>query len=333
MIKLSVAYTNQLYPILRKYKEHINDIYFSDGEFDSARGSTSFDEGEHLSIEELKEIKSLGIKLNYVLNSPYLPNRLLNKHKDITEHLLSLKEEGLVDIITVNNLILANNKHFMKTLNENFEVKNSVNNHINSALKTKEICERFPTIDNIIVDRSVNRNPELIKEMADICHSYGKKITVLINEGCLYNCIFKRDCDLTFSSQDSVGSEDNGIFNCYKENFKKHNDRYLKSPWMTAEGVEMLEGVVDIFKISGRYDPPDEIEKRIRYYLYNDRDVMLRHILDKVLNEKYDEIYNLSMMELSVWGMSRTLTNCKNDCMNCDKCDVFLEKYKEDKND
>lgn len=325
--KLSVAYTVYMLPIVQKYHEYINDIYYTDGRFDSARGSVKMDEGEQLSYNELTELKKLGIKLNYVLNSPYLPNRQINNYDEIAQHLIDNKE--FIDIVTVNNLLLANNKQFMGKLKEHFEIKNSVNNHINTLYKVKEMCERFPDIDNIIIDRSVNRNPELITEMAKLCHSYGKKITVLLNEGCVFNCIYKRDCDLTFSSVDHSKPEDNETFNCYKANFKKQDAQYLKSPWMTAEGVELLENTVDIFKISGRYDPPEEIEKRIRYYLFNDRTAYLREIMDKVLNKK-DELFALSMFDLSMWGMTNVLTSCKNDCMNCNKCDEFIENFKKD---
>lgn len=328
--KLSVAYTVYMLPIAQKYHEYINDIYYTDGRFDSARGSVKMDEGEQLSYNELTELKKLGIKLNYVLNSPYLPNRQINNYDEIAQHLIDNKE--FIDIVTVNNLLLANNKQFMGKLKEHFEIKNSVNNHINTLYKVKEMCERFPDIDNIIIDRSVNRNPELITEMAELCHSYGKKITVLLNEGCVFNCIYKRDCDLTFSSVDHSKPEDNETFNCYKVNFKKQDAQYLKSPWMTAEGVELLENTVDIFKISGRYDPPEEIEKRIRYYLFNDRTAYLREIMDKVLNKK-DELFTLSMFDLSMWGMTNVLTSCKNDCMNCNKCEEFIENFKKDADD
>lgn len=328
--KLSVAYTVYMLPIAQKYHEYINDIYYTDGRFDSARGSVKMDEGEQLSYNELTELKKLGIKLNYVLNSPYLPNRQINNYDEIAQHLIDNKE--FIDIVTVNNLLLANNKQFMGKLKEYFEIKNSVNNHINTLYKVKEMCERFPDIDNIIIDRSVNRNPELITEMAELCHSYGKKITVLLNEGCVFNCIYKRDCDLTFSSVDHSKPEDNETFNCYKANFKKQDAQYLKSPWMTAEGVELLENTVDIFKISGRYDPPEEIEKRIRYYLFNDRTAYLREIMDKVLNKK-DELFTLSMFDLSMWGMTNVLTSCKNDCMNCNKCEEFIENFKKDTDD
>ena len=328
--KLSVAYTVYMLPIAQKYHEYINDIYYTDGRFDSARGSVKMDEGEQLSYNELTELKKLGIKLNYVLNSPYLPNRQINNYDEIAQHLIDNKE--FIDIVTVNNLLLANNKQFMSKLKEHFEIKNSVNNHINTLYKVKEMCERFPDIDNIIIDRSVNRNPELITEMAELCHSYGKKITVLLNEGCVFNCIYKRDCDLTFSSVDHSNPEDNETFNCYKANFKKQDAQYLKSPWMTAEGVELLENTVDIFKISGRYDPPEEIEKRIRYYLFNDRTAYLIEIMDKVLNKK-DELFTLSMFDLSMWGMTNVLTSCKNDCMNCNKCEEFIENFKKDADD
>lgn len=319
---LSVPYSLGILPIVLKYKDHINDVYFSDGRFDSARNDENF---QTHSLDEIKSIKNAGISVNYVFNPPIIKNSDLNDNSDILNYLMSLSD--YVDSITINNLLLLTNKKFIDTLKTKYKLKTSVNLKLDTSKKIREVVSRFD-VDTIIIDRDINRDRDKVKELATTIRELGKTSIVLLNEGCVHDCVFKRDCDNTYYKE--FGEQQS--FDCYSENFKNRADNYLKSPFMTYEAVEILKKDINIFKISGRYESPIVIEKMIRYYLFNDRKLLLRELLDKTMNKK-DDTFFMTLMDMSLWGFTSHVTNCKNDCLNCSYCDNFLTFYKENKDD
>ena len=320
-MKLSVPYSIGILPIVLKYKDHIEDIYFSDGKFDSARNDDNFN--EHC-IDEIKSIHQAGIKTNYVFNPPIIKNSDINDNSEILNYLMSL---DYVDIITVNNIILLTNNKFIRTLKNKFTLKSSVNLKLDSTKKVNDVIDRF-NLNNIIIDRDINRDIEKIRSIAKLCKSKSVQSTLLLNEGCVHDCIFKRDCDNTYFKDFGEQTK----FDCHSENFKDKSSNYLKSPFLTYEAVQLLKDDINIFKISGRYELPLVLEKIIKYYLFNDRALLLRELLDKSMSKK-DDTFNVNMMDISTWGLSLHVVNCKNDCMSCNLCDNFLKYYKENKDD
>ena len=136
--------------------DQIDDIYFSDNAFGSARALT-------LQSESLKELKSIrekhGIKLHYLVNGNHYTNEFYEGLDDLIEHVKELD----VDIITLNNTYIMKDVAFMDALRKctgrHLEIKNSVNNKP-KTLKEVIFLVEVLSIRHIVVDRAINRNLE-----------------------------------------------------------------------------------------------------------------------------------------------------------------------------
>lgn len=313
-MKFSLAYTKGIYDLLDdRIAPKINDIYFSDGAFKSARVDIFDDE----NLSELNRIRDeYDIKLHYILNSNFYPNDLYNEDaiNEMIDHILNLN----VEILTINNTFFMQDERIRDRLT-GMTIKASVNNKI----RTKEQVDFFVDnlkYDEIILDRSLNRCYEELKDVVAYCKSKGVKTTILVNEGCIPNCSYKQFCDMKIS-QTPNGEDNNSEFSsgCYSD-YNKYNEMVLTSPFILPTGVSRYR-FVDYIKIAGRYSSKDEMNEIINAYIKNDGNVNIGVLLNAYTPEKFNRV---SSFLLEDHEFTKKVMDCKNKCSECDYCKKIM---------
>lgn len=317
--KFSIPYNEGFSNTLETYSEYIFDFYFSDDVYPSARvKSTVTDQLE----DDIKLARGLGIKSNYVLNSAfyapeiYLPDNI----KRLADHLNSLG----VDVVTINNMFLLQSRDFRDNINPNIILKNSVNNKIDSVEKASILSKRFG-ISDVIVDRNINRDRAKLLEVLDYCRSNNITSTVMLNEGCMPNCMYKQFCDLNTSIHDIKAEGSQGrkpdTTGCGLD-YITDPDLVLKSPILTRQHLMDIIDRVDVVKIAGRNISEHFVPRILDYYLLNNKSLSLYDFTSTQLPDMFRRI-NFYMLE--EYDYSLATQDCKNECYTtCNQCNKII---------
>jgi collagenase-like PrtC family protease len=318
--KFSVPYNQGFRETLDVYSEYIYDFFFSDDVYPSARTKNT-------NIRNLKEdieyARSLGVKSNYLLNSAYYESNLY-----VPSNLLSLAEhinELGVDILTINNMFLLQSRDFMNALDPKIIIKNSVNNKIDSVEKAAILIKKFGVKD-LIIDRSINRDSALLREVLNYCRDNGVTSTIMVNEGCMPNCMYKQFCDLGTSifnpDADITSGRKTDTQGCVLD-YKTDPDLVLKSPIITRPNLLKIIDKVDVVKIAGRNISKKFISSILEYYLLNNRSLSLYDFASTSLPVIFKQI-NFYMLE--EYDYSKYTENCKNLCFSeCNQCNKIVD--------
>jgi collagenase-like PrtC family protease len=314
-MKFSLAYTKGVYDLLDDVTAPmINDIYFSDGVFKSARVDI-FDGDDWDELNKIRE--EYGIKLHLILNSNYYSNDLYKESEvnRLVDHVLSLN----VDILTINNTFLMQDERFRSRLT-GMTLKASVNNKI----RTKESVDFFIDklgYDEIILDRSLNRCYDELQEIVEYCKTKNVKTTILVNEGCIPNCSYKQFCDMKIS-QTPNGEVNSSEFStgCYTD-YNKYSEMVLQSPFILPTALSKYK-FVDYIKIAGRYSSKEEMGQIIDAYMKNDGNVGIGILMNAYTPEKFNSV---SSYLLEDHEFTKKVMNCRNECSTCDYCNRVMD--------
>lgn len=262
---------------------------------------------------------------------------------NILDEIKNLKSKHLLDgIIFLDYYIIELLVKEDKLLFKDIELIPSVNCFIDSIEKLESYFSylRFIGVNNIpnkiVLDRSLNRNINKLKEVSDYIKLNYKdiKIEILVNEGCLYNCPYKINHDIFISLiNDNTGvgmvylnnltvnnkfkleklNIDQGCLKMYSEN----KNLILSSPFIRPEDIKYIEEYVDIIKISGRTLGKEFIE--MVYNSYNNKEYN-GNIIDILDTSNYlkDIIYIDN--ETLPKNFFEIVSKCNKDCYKCKYC-------------
>jgi collagenase-like PrtC family protease len=317
--KFSIPYNNGFANTLETYSDYIFDFYFSDDVYPSARVKST---DTHQLLKDIELARSLGIKSNYVLNSAYyspemyLPNNI----KYLAEHLNGLN----IDVLTINNMFLLQSQDFICNLNPSIMLKNSVNNKIDSVEKASLIYKKFGITD-IIVDRNINRDRSKLMAILSFCRNNNLTSTIMLNEGCMPNCVYKQFCDLNTSifdkDADVVIGRKTDTTGCGQD-YHTDPDLVLKSPIITRPQVLEIIDSVDVIKIAGRNISEQFVPRILDYYLLNNKSLSLFDFSSTLLPETFKHINFYMLEEYDYSSMTR---DCRNECYtSCNQCDKII---------
>lgn len=326
----SLPYTPGLFDYLKlkpDYIPKINDIYFSDGIFPSAR-DIKFDD---TYWDELLKIKNeFSIKLHYIINPSFYTNNVYLKDglDDYVAKLRIIADKG-VDILTFNNTILLRLDYFMNQIREMFPIiKNSVNNKV----KTFHDVVRYHTyfnITHIMLDRSINRNFDELEKISAYAKEHKLTLTVLVNEGCIPDCPFKVDCDHMIHNYPTNTIEEKDVLyhahdmlTC-NHLYKSFPYDFLKSPFIMPNTLNLYSNHIDIFKISGRMIDIFVLGEIIESYLEGTGKKKLFYHFSTEIDKSFNLI---SFNDLYFEGFAEKTKNCKNICSECDYCENIYTK-------
>jgi len=101
-------------------------------------------------------------------------------------------------------------------------------------------------VDVLTLDRDINRNLDLIKEIKE---KTGLKIKLLLNEGCLRNCPFRNIHFNVISHNSDTNEFDKRA--CITV-LRKHPEKFFQIPFIRPEDLKHYKGIVDCFKLGTR---------------------------------------------------------------------------------
>ena len=342
---------NLFYNLLKnssdKFISEIDDIYFG-REFIYDNGIKNITYGNvmnvHASDEQVDYLfkiqREFGISISLTMNSLNPPIELILNKNVLKEFLLFIKsfyDRGL-RVCTISDV------HLIKTgiLQKHFPLmkwKNTVNHKI---MDTQSFIN-FANLgyDFIQLDRSLVRNISELKKIKKANTKYNKKLYLLASEYCMYNCPFKDEHDLLNEQiQDSGayfhGNEKMSHISC--DNWRNTNivtmprigvDLLLKDEAMADEYLKY----VDVFKLSGRMAILDNHKDSIQIYINGFdcfEDKLNKDIKIGKINITYNP-YKESSFDTNNHFNSKQghqlvdiLTNCKNQCYDCHKCEELF---------
>lgn len=304
--------------------DQIHDIYFSDNRFGSARALDLLPE----NLEELYNIrKQYGIKLHYLINGNHYTNEFYEQTHEIIEHVKLLD----VDVLTMNNTYLMRDPGFMQLLRQatgrTLEIKNSVNNKPKTLKEVMFLVETL-SIGHVIVDRALNRNLDELKKISAYCKERSVKITMLVNEGCIVDCMWKNFDDMMISQ--TTKDSNMKIINIVHDKlgctdyFEQKAGEYLKTGFTLPNDLNKFNGLIDIVKIAGRNNPVSKWLAMCKSYMYETGNEPIRTLFS---TKPPNILLNITANQLADANFNVITENCKNVCgTECTLCDNILEK-------
>ena len=252
---------------LAEYSYYIEQIYFSIplGEKFHSRIAVqqSFESEENVALfwQLLEIAKNRGIKLDMVLNTPDLTA------EDVSEAFTTLKEHGMeLDVITT----LDEYYDYLTPHLTNEKIFCSYNNAIRSISDIKKLGHSY---DSYVLGNSLMRAKDVHRYIVE---ELGKKVCLLINNGCSFNCEW-------------CGHSEDGCERAFKLGMKKHTVEYLYAhqgvfPEELRNGTVNME-YIDTVKISNR-------SSDIRY---------LKRCMDSYVNNRLRPYLLASRQNYSLW--------------------------------
>lgn len=246
--------------IVKKYKESIAEVYFPWIDTASGRGVLTNNEGyidwgaQNTLVSELCEIKSMGIKLDLLLNGncyggDSMSESLSNKIISILEY---LEREGCsVDVVTTTSPAIA---FMVKNFSSKIEVRASVNMRI-GTIKGMEYAKHL--FDSFYVCRDYNRDFGRIRELKAWADENGKELYLLANSGCMRECSFQTFHDNLVAHNEEVMKARNvkGFLPYACWNYLKNKKNWvsvLQNTWIRPEDVHHYESYFSMMKLATR---------------------------------------------------------------------------------
>ena len=246
--------------IVETYKDHIAEVYFPWLDIPSGRGSLTNSEGyicweaQNILINDLRAIKSMGIKLDLLLNgncygADGMSESLSNKILSVLEY---LESEGCkVDVVTTASPAIA---FMVKQHFPSLEVRASVNMRI-GTVKGMEYAKHL--FDSFYICRDFKRDFVRIKELKAWADANGKVLYILANSGCMRECSFQTFHDNLVAHNEDVMKTKNikGFLPYACWNYLKYMKNWvsiLQNTWIRPEDVCHYEEFVPMMKLATR---------------------------------------------------------------------------------
>ncbi|HOV21917.1 MAG TPA: U32 family peptidase [bacterium] len=332
-IKFSVGYQlreDKLFKdIVERYKEKIEEVYFSWLNLPSGRGPIAEKvgyinwEGQKQLEYELNCIKKMGIKLGLLLNASCYGgfNLSVSLANTVVSTIEYLQENIGIDIVTVFSPVVA---YIIKKNFPGIKIRGSVNLRIGTVEGMEYVSDLF---DSFVMQREYNRDFETIEELNQWCNKNGKTLCILVNSGCMNFCAVQLFHDNTISHEIDVYTRGNITEeipgNCWSYYKKRENWRKLlqNSSWIRPEDIHNYKEKFSHFKLATRIN--QEPEKIIKAYCNEKFDGNLLDLFEpshtKLLfpyiieNTKFPEDW------------FQKISSCKRNCDKCSYCKNILE--------
>lgn len=290
-------------------------------------------------IQGLKQVKKINkyvlLNTRFILPDLYKSTNFLLQLLDTLE---SLHKNCCIKGIVISDFYLINaldrTGHDIIPELEVVPGINSMMDSLEKVLSHLEIIEntRFKLPEKLILDRSLNRDPEILNTtVLSIKSIYpDMKIELLANEGCIYHCPFKpaHDAQISLSNTGIVKECTHGINQAVGCNsyFHQHPERFFKSPFIRPEDLIHYTGIVDTIKICGRTLGSKFLVRCISAY---DKKSYPGNLLD--LMDATNFLGSFFYIDNKGLGPDffKKITTCTKICKNCRIChEMFLNSVK-----
>lgn len=304
---------------------NIHEIYLSCPQEYSGSGRVTPRFGEKAFFEVINLIHKRKIRANLILNPTCQGADWYSEESSqkILDFIARMHEDYGVEAITLANPVYI--QEVKKRLPQ-MEVCASVLSDIDCLQRA--VIIREAGADTITPDANINRNIELLKQIKKVT---GFNIKIMVNEGCLYRCPYRK-FHFNFVSHWSKELEHSTMKGqdffdyCLNITAKDHS-QILKSGWIRPEDLQRYSEVTSYFKVVGRTRPGSLVLRASKAYMGQEYDGNLLDIICSSLGAfglRYGAY--IDNKELGESGFFDRVTSCNFDCYNCGFCQKMAER-------
>ncbi len=182
----------------------------------------------------------------------------------------------------------------------------------------------------ITIDRSINTNLKLIKEIKE---GIGLKLKILVNSPCIPSCPFRIQhvnitSHLSIAKNEISDNERYKIstvfFNLCAKEFQKNPWYFFNSGFVRPEDLKYYEGIIEIAKIGDRTSSTESILRFIDAYSKRHYDGDLLDLIS-IQMKTFDKM-NIGFPNPKIPNsLIKRLSRCDKVCIKCDYCkDLFM---------
>jgi collagenase-like PrtC family protease len=310
--------------LLETYSEAVCEVYFplprSIGSSGRAEVHTSRYSADIFEI--IKLCSKLGFRSALLINAScegkYIGD--INYMYRILNYIKKLEKFGLDSVIVTNPLLIM----LLRQEMPNLEIQASVNCYCQTVEHAKYLKELGVSV--LTIDRDINRD---IDRILNIKKSTGLQIKILLNEGCLLDCPFRKfhfnqmaHINLKIPRQ-QISFFRFASMACLSL-LEKHPEICFKSPFVRPEDLWRYKGIVDYFKIASRTTDTDLLKIRLEAYRTERFDGNLVSLFETFGIPKV--IKRIDNKRLDKFHFFDQISSCNKNCNDCNYCkDLFKE--------
>lgn len=180
--------------------------------------------------------------------------------------------------------------------------------------------------NTITPDTSINRDIKLLSQIVD---GLGVEIKLMVNEGCLNKCPYRKfHMNYISHASRTTDLEEGGFSFACGELIEKDPAHLFRSNWVRPEELERYRGVTKFFKIVGRDMLQSKVVRAVRAYMDESYDGNLLDLLCSSIGffnvERGARIDN---KELGKSSYFKRLSTCNRKCYQCSYCKELAERY------
>lgn len=320
----------EIFKLKRLGKNTIREIYLSGPQkyFGSHRITPEMDINEFAEIVE--KIHNEGLRVNLILNATcggveWYSQKAVNS---IMEYLKYAHEELGVESVTIANplYIMEVKRRF-----PDIEICASVLSDID-CVQRAVICRKAGA-DVITPDNNINRDLKLLKQIKE---ATGSELKLMLNEGCLYKCPFRKfHSNITSHLSKEVDKKEVDVsfanfYSICNQLMREEPSQILKSGWIRPEDTRKYIGITKFFKIVGRGDLKSRVIRATRAYLEERWSGNLLDILFTSLGffTSISGAY-LDNESLDKYKFFEKVTTCDKNCIQCSYCENLASELVE----
>jgi collagenase-like PrtC family protease len=306
----------------------IREIYLSGPQEFSGAGRIAPEMDFRNFVEVVDRVHREKIRVNLLLNSIceggewYSPEIL----KSTMEYLRQAHEEQGVEAVTIANplYIREARRRFPK-----LEICASVLGDIDCVSKAEIF--RKAGADAITPDVNINRDLKLLERIKEVT---GAEIKLMVNEGCLFRCAFRK-FHFNYISHKSRKpempggrkSEDNVFsLNCIQLT-KTDPSQILKAGWIRPEDMRKYESITSYFKMVGRTSSKSMVLRALKAYMEESWDGDLLELMaGNLYSVGMSHLLHVDNKSLDSAGFFDQVASCDKECSACSYCDRLIEQ-------
>lgn len=331
-IEFSVPYNNdpatlpEIFRMKAQNGNRVREIYLSGPQDFSGSGRIAPEMNLAQFALLVESIRKEGIRVNLLLNSicegsGWYSSGVLNS----TMEYLKQAHEGFgVEAVTIANPLYIRE---VRRRFPNLEICASVLGDIDSV--EKAVVFRRAGADVITPDVDINRNLGLLKRIKE---RTGAEIKLMVNEGCLFRCAFRkfhfnyishksRKPDKGMKSEGNVFS-----LNCIQ--LSKHDpSQLLKSGWVRPEDLRRYHEITSYFKLVGRTSSKSMVVRSVDAYMNESWDGDLLELMaGNLYSAGMSQLMHLDNKALDEAGFFERVAGCDKECSECEYCSALIAK-------
>lgn len=185
--------------------------------------------------------------------------------------------------------------------------------------------------DTITPDVNINRDLSLLRKIKD---STGAEIKLMVNEGCLFRCAFRKFHFNYISHQsrkpEMAGgkkAEDNVFsLNCMQLT-KADPSQILKSGWIRPEDARKYTPITGYFKLVGRASSKSMVLRVLAAYMEESWDGDLLELMaGNLYSAGMSQLLHVDNKSLDAAGFFDRVSSCDKECSSCAYCDQLIRR-------